>query len=152
MGRKPKDKLSIKKALSLWDWVKEIQTSKRVWSSFTDEDRAAFNTFMINKVLSMNEDYIELVNMVQSIPYDQKEKYYNIYRELIPYGAVYSKYIKGSKESFSKEIIEAIAMVYSCSESETKEYIPLLNAESIEDILRRVGKDDKVIKKLLKEI
>lgn len=152
MGRKPKDKTSVIKALSLWDWIKEIQTTKRPWSSFTDEDKAAFNTFMLNKVLSMNPDYIEIVNTVQNIPYTEKEKYYNIYRDLIPYGAVYSKYIKGSKESFSKEIVESVALVYECSESEAEKYIPLLNVENIEDILRRVGKEDKVIKKLLKEL
>lgn len=152
MGRKPKDKTTTVKSLTLFDWLKEIMTSKRSWSSFTDSDKQTFNPFMINKFLSMNENFIELVNTVQNIPYSEKEKYYNIYRELIPYGFVYSKYIKGIKTSVSKEITEPIALYFSCSKAQAEEYIEILGKEGVEDIFSKTGMDEKVIKKLLKEI
>lgn len=152
MGRKPKEKTSQVKSMGIFDWLKEIQTSKRHWSSFTDEDKESFNCYMINKFLSMNENYIELVNMVQNIPYTEKEKYYNIYREMIPKGFVFSRYIKSTKESYSKEILEAIALYFSCSKKEAEEYIPLLGKDNIQDIFVKVGMDEKIIKKLIKEI
>ncbi len=152
MGRKPKNKTGEKPKFTIFNWLKEIQTSKRAWSSFSDEDKESFNPFMVNKFLSMNRNYIDLVNLVQNIPYDAKEKYYNIYKELIPYGYSYSPYIKGSKEGYSKEIIEAIALFYKCSKKEAKEYIPLLGKEGVEQILVKVGTEEKIIKKLLKEI
>jgi hypothetical protein len=152
MGRKPKAISKDKPKFTIFTWLKEIQTTKRPWSSFTDEEKEEFNPFMVNKFLSMNRDYIDLVNLVQNIPYTEKEKYYNIYRELIPYGYVYSSFIKGSKESISKEIVSAIALVYTCTKAEAKDYIPLLGKEGIQEILSKVGTEEKVIKKLLKEI
>lgn len=152
MGRKPKDKSSEIKSFSIFDWLKEIQTSKRAWNSFTNSDKESFNPYLINKFLSMNRDYIELVNAVQYIPYSEKEKYYNIYREMIPKGYTFSRFIKSKKESYSKEILEAIKVIYQCSKSEAEEYIPLLGKEGVQDILIKVGMGEKIIKKLIKEI
>ena len=56
---------------TIFDWSKEIMTNKRPWSSFTNEEKNIFNGFMINKILSQNPDYIEIVNYAQIIPHDK---------------------------------------------------------------------------------
>lgn len=66
------------KKFTVFDWLNEITVNKREWSEFNDEDKKEFNPYLINRFLSMNENYIELVNFVQTIPYTEKEKYYNI--------------------------------------------------------------------------
>lgn len=152
MVRKPKDKTLLKnKVLTIFDWLKEIQVGKRSWSSFSEEDKESFNCFMVNKFLSMNRNYIELVNYVQFIPYD-KEKYYTIYKEMIPTGYVYSPYIKSKEISKSKELIEKIALYFECSKKEAGEYLCFLKKENIEEILVCLGTDEKEHKKLLKEL
>jgi hypothetical protein len=47
-------------AFSPFDWLKQITVTKKPWDSFTDEDRAGFNAFIINKALSL---------AVRSIPF-----------------------------------------------------------------------------------
>ena len=49
---------------------------------------------MIHRFVSMNINYVELTNYVQTIPYDNKIQTYNIYREMIPKKKVFLKYIK----------------------------------------------------------
>jgi hypothetical protein len=51
---------------------------------------------MIHRFLSMNPEYIEFVNLVQTFPYTDKEKIYNIYLYMIPKKKMFLKYIKSS--------------------------------------------------------
>ena len=60
--------------MSLFDWLKEITSKKSDWDSFEDKDKETFNPYMIHRFLSMNEDYVELVNYIQTIPYTEKGK------------------------------------------------------------------------------
>jgi len=137
---------------TIFDWVKMIMTEKKPWSSFTEDEKNIFNTFMINKIISMNPDYIQLVNYVQIIPYTEKEKIYKIYCEMLPKKFIFSKYIKSSKKTTNNDILEKVAMYYDCSLGEADEYVDILRKEGVEDILVKVGTDEKTIKKLLKDL
>lgn len=151
MGRKPKDKsLEQSKSLSIFDWLKIIP-EKRPWSSFSEEDKKKFEPFMLCKFYSMNRDYIEIINYLQFIPYSDKEKYYNVLSEFIP-SYRYTQYIKGSKKTINKDILEAISKFYECSLAESEQYIEFLGKDGISEILVKLGVDDKEQKKLLKEI
>jgi len=100
---------------NVFDWVKMIMTDKKSWSSFTPEEHKVFEPFMINRILSQTQSYIQLVNYVQKIPYSEKEKLYNIYCEIIPKKFIFSKYIKSSKKSVNKDILEKVSSFYDCS-------------------------------------
>lgn len=150
MGRKLKEKIvGQSKKMSIFDWIKEIQTTKRPWNYFNETDKNEFNPYMVCKFLSMNPDFVQLVNFVQKIPYD-KEKYYNIFKEFIPQGYSYSPYIKSKKEEVPEIIISSITKYYECSFKEAIEYISLLGVEGVQEILQAVGIDEKQIKKLIK--
>ena len=71
-------------SFSIFDWLKEICYIKSDWNKFSNEQLKTFEPYMINRFLSMNEDYTELVNYVQAIPYSEKEKYYKLYCNLLP--------------------------------------------------------------------
>ena len=74
--------------MKIFDWITEIQVKKRKWNSFTDEDKKSFNVFIINRFLSMNPDYLELVNYIQQYTNGQlkPQQVYECYREIIPVG------------------------------------------------------------------
>lgn len=137
---------------SAFDWVKEIMTNKRPWSSFTPEEHKAFNVFLVNKVLSMTPEYIQIVNYVQKISHNEKEKIYLIYCELIPKKFIFSKYIKAAKKVTVNDVLFKVAQFYECSLGEAEEYVDILRKEGVIDILQKLGTDEKEIKKLTKEL
>lgn len=151
MGRKPKDKsLDKPNKMKIFDWLKIIP-EKRSWSSFTEEDKKTFEPFMINRFLSMNRDYIEIINYLQFIPYSDKEKYYNVLSEFIP-SYRYTQYIKANKKTTNKDILEKISKYYECSLNESEQYIEFLGKDGVSEILVKLGIEDKEIKKLIKEL
>lgn len=119
-------------------------------SEFTEEDWDKFNCYMVNRFISMQPQYLELVNYVQTIPYENKEQLYNVYKEFLPKGKAYFKYIKAKKNSINKDLIEHLTQHFECSLKEAEGYISLLNKKDLSHILKQRGIDEKETKKLLK--
>jgi hypothetical protein len=136
--------------MTIFDFFKQVTTDKKPWSSFTEDEQKAFNPYMLHKIVSMTEAYIEVANIGQSLPYTDKEKIYKFYCELLPKKSVYSKYVKGTKTKLNEDLLKYISKFYECSFREAEEYIQILNKEEMYDILNRYGIEDKEIKKLLK--
>ena len=140
------------KKFSIFDWLKEITVNKSDWDSFTDEQKDEFIPYMINRFISQNEYYIDVVNVVQRIPYTEKEKIYNVYKSLIPKRNVFLKYIKSSTPTYPKPLLEYLANHIECSQTEASEYIPLLGKDNIKNILTSLNVDKKEITKLTQKI
>jgi len=119
--------------MTIFDWLKEITTTKTAWSSFTEDQQNSFNSYMVHRFVSMYEEYTEVANYGQRIPYPEKEKTYKYYCHMLPKKNVFLKYVKGSL-------------------GEAEEYIELLKKSGVEQILEKSGIDEKEIKKLLKEV
>jgi hypothetical protein len=136
--------------MTIFDFFKQVTTDKKSWSSFTEDEQKAFNPYMLHKIVSMTEAYIEVANIGQSLPYTDKEKIYKFYCELLPKKSIYSKYVKGTKTKSNEDLLEYISKFYECSFREAEEYIQILKKEDMYDILNRYGIEDKEIKKLLK--
>jgi hypothetical protein len=135
---------------TIFDWLQEVTYNKTSWDSFSNEQKKSFEPYMINRLLSMNKDYLELINYIQMIPIVDKEKYYKIYCGLVPKKKIWNKYIKSSSSSKNKELINYMTLYFECSNKEVSEYLDLLNKEQIKDILYGFGIDDKKIKEVLK--
>ena len=120
--------------MTLFDWLNEITYHKRPWTTFTDEDKAEFNTYMINRFISMNSSYIDVVNLIQRYPDCPKRKVYQFYCELLPKQKAFFKYIKASAKD-DPETIKAIAEYYQCSTREAKEYINIVDVDIIKKTL-----------------
>jgi len=145
--------LSTKKQankFTIFDWLQEVTYNKTSWDSFSNEQKKSFEPYMINRLLSMNKDYLELINYIQMIPIADKEKYYKIYCGLVPKKKIWNKYIKSSSSSKNKELINYMTLYFECSNKEVSEYLDLLSKEQIKDILYGFGIDDKKIKEVLK--
>lgn len=120
--------------MNLFDWLNEITYHKRPWITFTDEDKTEFNTYMINRFISMNSSYIDAVNLIQRYPDCPKRKVYQFYCELLPKQKAFFKYVKASAKD-DLETIKAIAEYYQCSTREAKEYINIVDVNNIKNVL-----------------
>jgi len=135
---------------NVFDWLKQINSIKQPVSDFSDKDWEVFNSYMIHRFMSMNKDYIEVVNYVQEMPPQEKRMIYNIYRELIPRNNQWNKYIKSKIKQPSKELLETLSSYWECSRIEAKDYMNLLDTKQIRRILEDQGLEKKEITKILK--
>jgi hypothetical protein len=136
--------------MQIFDWLKQITYEKQPWDSFTEEDKTSFNPYMMHRFLSMNPEYIEFVNLIQNIPYTEKEKIYKLYLYMIPKKNMFLKYIKSSRTKTKEELLKHLASHYECSLREADEYYHMHHSDTIKGILKKRGVEDKEIKKLLK--
>lgn len=138
--------------MTLFDFLKEITGKKTPWSSFTEEDKKQFNPYMVHRYISMYEPYIEVANLAQLLPHNDKEKIYQFYCNMIPKSNVWLKYISGSRKKTNENLIKYISDYYVVSLREAKDYISFLQKGDVELILTKLGVDEKIIKKELKSI
>ena len=136
--------------MTIFDFIQEITFHKTPWVNFNETDKKSFDPYMINRYLSMEPNYIEIVNYVQGLNIQDKEKIYKIYSGLIPKNKLYIKYIKGKKMESNSELLTHIARYFNCSIREAKDYVEILDKSIIQAALCSLGLDDKEIKKLLK--
>ena len=135
---------------SVFDWLKAINTTKPPSNSFTEKDWGVWNSYMIHRFMSMDPNYIEVVNYVQELPPQEKVMIYNVYKEFIPKNNKWNKYIKSKTKEPNKELIEHLRDHLKCSSREAKESISLLDTTQISRILSNRGLNTKEIKPLLK--
>ena len=135
---------------NIFDWLKAINTTKPPVESFTDKDWEVWNSYMIHRFISMNSDYIDIVNYVQEFPPQEKKMIYNIYKEFIPKNNKWNKYIKSTKKQPNNDLVQIISDYYVCSKKEAKEYLNILDNQSVVSILNQLGIENKDQKQLLK--
>lgn len=135
---------------NVFDWVKEINTKKSPTDSFSNADWDQWNSYVVHRVLSMNPDYLEIVNEVQKLPPTSKKEIYSIYKEYIPKNNKWSKYVKSTVKQRNKDLIDHLANYWLVSKREVKDNIKVLGNDDILRILTQIGIDKKESKKLLK--
>ena len=128
-----------------FDHIKNLHTKKRRWEDFNDEEKKSFNVFIINKGLSMNPNYLGIVNMVQNFTglnqiLSQKEVF-NLYYSLLPNKFRFYKWIKGEKTKKDKEKAEYLAMHFKVSTREGYDYLQILDRKTINSIIKNYKND-----------
>jgi len=123
-----------------FDHIKNLHTKRRTWDDFNDEEKKSFNVFIINKGLSMNPDYLGIVNMVQNFTglnqVISPKEVFNIYFNLLPNNFKFYKWIKGAKSKKDKEKAEYLAMHFKVSTREAYDYLDILDKKTINSILK----------------
>ena len=148
--------MSEKKAATLFDHLSFITDKKVSWDSLSDIDKKSFSPYMINRFLSMNKDFIELVNEFQKYTIGTLEarEVYKLYSDVLPKQKQFNKYIKGKKsDKYNSELVELIANHYLISERVAMEYLDMMfetSLNTLKEIIKKYGKTDKEIDKLLK--
>jgi hypothetical protein len=142
---------------SLFDHIKAITNEQdpKYYDNLSEEDRKSWSNFMINRFLSMNPDWIEIIATILPLTQTLEPKdMYKLYISIIPKGRYFLKYMKGkSAEKYESFIIELIKKEYDCSETQSIEYLDILYSnregrENLKYISEKYGIDKKQITKL----
>ena len=139
--------------MTIFNWINEILVSKKHWNDFTEDEQKKFSPFIINRWLSMDKDFLEIVNYFQkySIGTLEPREVYKWYCDMLPRGKRFNKYIKGKKDKkYNTELIDIMVQHFECSKSQVKDYLDLIAKDELIDILEKYGMNEKTIKRLLK--
>lgn len=156
---KPKKKEKVK-GKGLFDHLKAIYLepyNPKYFDDMSETDKKTFSPYMINRYLSMNPEWLFVVNVVQQYSFDMpSEALYMVYADLIPKGKIFLKWVKGKKEKkYNKELIELVSLYYEISKLEATNYITILLSkdewtERLIKVCKMYGNTDEEIKLLLK--
>ena len=139
--------------MTIIDWMNQLLVHKTRWDDFTEDEQKSFNTFIINRWLSMDKEFIEIVNYFQkySIGTLESREVYRWYCDILPKGKRFNKYIKGKKDKkYDKELLDIIIKHFECSNIQARENLELINKNDLIQILQMYGTDKKTIKRLCK--
>ena len=139
--------------MTIIDWMNQLLVHKKHWNDFTEDEQKKFSPFIINRWLSMDKDFIEIVNIFQKYAIGTLEprEVYKWYCDILPKGKRFNKYIKGKRDKkYDKELVEIITSHFECSKLQTQDYLELISKEELKEILEKYGKDKKTVKRLCK--
>ena len=139
--------------MTIIDWINQLLVNKKHWNDFTEDEQKKFSPFIINRWLSMDKDFIEIVNIFQKYAIGTLEprEVYKWYCDILPKGKRFNKYIKGKKsKKYNTELINVLVNYFECSKLHIEEYLEFLSKEDLKNILILYGIDNKKIKRLCK--
>ena len=139
--------------MTIIDWMNQLLVHKKHWNDFTEDEQKKFSPFIINRWLSMDKDFLEIVNYFQkySIGTLEPREVYKWYCDMLPKGKRFNKYIKGKKDKkYNTELIDIMVTHFECSKSQVKDYLDLIAKDELIEILEKYGMNEKTIKRLLK--
>tara|TARA_Y100000593_G_scaffold75266_1_gene138809 strand:+ start:470 stop:895 length:426 start_codon:yes stop_codon:yes gene_type:complete len=139
--------------MTIFNWLNQLLVTKKHWDEFTEEEQKKFNPFIINRFLSMDKDFIEVVNVFQKYAIGTLEprEVYKWYCDVLPKGKRFNKYIKGKKDKkYDIELVDMLSHHFECSKLQTKQYLEIIHKYEVEDILKMYGKNEKEIKKIMR--
>jgi len=142
---------SKKQIKNIFGWLEEITVNKSPLDIISDESWDTWNSYMVHRYVSMNQDYIDIVNLVQKINPQNKKQIYSIYKEMIPKRKMWLKYIKNEAKKEQKELEEYVAKYFDCSLGEAEHYIDILRGTGVREILNEMGIESKESDKLIKK-
>lgn len=137
----------VKSNLTPFDWFKHATEFKTPWNDFTQEQQKSFNSFILNKVISMNQYNIDLVNEVQTFQVPD-QFVYEFYLKVLPQRKMFNRYIKSKKQKPKEELLNHLSEYFQCSKREVIEFFDLLKIDQILNILRMRGLPEKEIVKV----
>ena len=102
------------KPKTLFDHIKQItekKVSKGYWESLSESEEKSFSTYLVNRYLSMNMNWIDFVNSLQkyTIGLLRPKEVYHVYEEFIPQGKVYLKWVKGkANKKYNDKLVDML--------------------------------------------
>lgn len=119
------------KTKSIFDLIGCIFQFKTKWEDLTESDQKQFSPYMINRFISMDPEYVQVVNYLQQYTLTgmRPREVYKLYLDLLPKRKFWSKYIKSktdSSDKISNDLVEFISKQQNWSTSECKENLEFL--------------------------
>ena len=144
------------KGKTIFNIMADLSYKKTNSDTYTEGDWKAYNTYMVNRWLSMNSDVTEIINFIQKYYSLDKKIHYKLLSDILPKQKLFTKYVKGKKvEKYNPELVTILAKHYEIGRKEAKMRIDIHKhfshgVEALTEVLRSYGKTDKEIKRLLK--
>lgn len=116
------------KRKSLFDHINQITATQNpnYWDEISDEDKKSWSNYMVNRFLSMNSDWMELVNELQKYNLQPKELY-KLYTNILPKGKRWLRYMKGKNDmDYPEWLINIVRNNDECSRKEAIQAIDML--------------------------
>tara|TARA_B100000287_G_scaffold422573_1_gene464707 strand:+ start:1534 stop:1953 length:420 start_codon:yes stop_codon:yes gene_type:complete len=139
--------------MTVIDWINSILIYKKPWEEFSEAHQKTFSPYIINRFLSMDPEFTEIINMFQpySIGMLESKDIYKFYCKLLPKGKRFNKYIKGKKDKkYDPELIDLLCKYFEESKSHVLDYLELINKEQLKSILQLYGVEPKKVRKYIK--
>lgn len=118
------------KKKTLFDHIKQITSTSdtKYYDNLSEEDKKTFNVYMINRFLSMNSNWIEMVNEIQKYSQYLKQRgTLKVYNEIIPKRYIFLKYVKPKKQKdYNQQVINILKKYYELGDFQIKEYYDIL--------------------------
>ena len=139
--------------MTIFDWINQILVHKKHWNDFTEDEQKKFSPFIINRWLSMDKEFIEIVNYFQKYAIGTLEprEVYKWYCDMLPRGKRFNKYIKGKKDKkYEPELVDTLCKYFEESKSHILDYLELINKDQLKMILELYGVEPKKVRKYIK--
>jgi len=134
-----------------FDFLKLVHNKQVKWEGLTEDEQKSYNTFIVNKALSFNSNYLDIVNQVQHYTPNSKESF-KYFQSMTSNKFRYNKWIKGSKpKAFKPELLALVSAYLECSCNQAEEYLSILEKKETKSLLNHIGLQDSEIKKLMKK-
>ena len=158
MAKRAKKKtVKSSKKKGLFDHLQAIYNNQKIdyWDKLEDGDRKSYSNYMINRLVSMESNFIHIVNLFQRFLGVTTERgSYLFYSQILPKGRRWNRYIKGNKEKgYPDWVIAILKNHYHISSYEVDSYLELYMAskegkEELKSLLEMYGTEPKKIKSL----
>jgi Bacteriophage clamp loader A subunit len=125
------------------------------YDNLSDIDKKSFSPYVINMGISMNPDFLPVVNEANKY-WDQLDarSLYLFYSQAIPKGKYYNKWVKGTKDvDYEDWLVDLVGRKFEVSKSEAKSYLNIFyktdeGRDELRSICKGFGIDDKKLKKV----
>lgn len=141
---------------TLFDHLNAIYENQSLdyFDSLDEDSKKTYSGYMVNRLLSMNADYIPVINVFQEyLNTVSPRESYLFFAGFIPRGRQYNGYIK-SKAAKDHElwVIDLVAQHFDVSRQDAREYLVLFyktdhGKADLKQIMESHGIDPKQIKK-----
>ena len=134
-----------------FDFLKKIHDKRLKWEDLTEDQQKVYNTFIINKALSFNSNYLDIVNRIQHYTPTSKESF-KYFQSMTNDKFRYNKWIKGQKtKSYNPQLLALLSGYFECSAKQAEDYLSILNKKETKTLLKHIGVQENEIKKLMKK-
>lgn len=136
---KKKNTPKVPKSKGLFDHISQVTSNKKkgYWESLSETERKTFSPYMVYRFLSMNIDYIELINELQMHSLEPKQVY-DVLMDVLPKKKVWNKYIKGSTQDNNS--LSILAEYYELGIKDIKYNFKMISEEDQKSLIEEIKK------------
>jgi len=137
-----------------FDFLKLVHNKSIKWKDLNEEEQKSWNTFIINRALSFNPNYLNIVNNIQPYTGGQltSAEIFKYYQDMLPSNFRFQKWIKGKKEKkYNPQLLALLSGYFECSCKQAEDYLNVMKKKDLKSLLTNIGLQEGEIKKLIKK-